>query len=202
MRERTHSGRAQLVVDWVLYFVAVIDFLLFEIWFSVPIAAIRISGLVLAVALGAIALFRRLSLLHWRKTGSVAAAIDVVAGAFLFFTMAMLLGLGHRLSFAIAMGILMLLSFVVILFSIFLHRHSRKPLQVVIGILASLGLGVGGGFFIYSNPTIDLVSHPFTFNSIVWSLALGGVMGVLLKVAEGDQNRNPEDTKTTAPQGG
>ena len=203
MKERTHSKRGQSVVSWVLYFVVVIDFLLFEIWFFVPIAAIRISDLTLSVILGAIALIRRrFSLLHWRKTGSVAAAINVVAGASLFFTMAVLLGLGHRLSFVIAIGILMLLSSVVALFSVFLHRYSRKPSQVVIGILASLGLGAGGGFFVYSNPSFDLANHPFTFTSIVLPAAVGGVMGVLASVIEADQDRTPEDIKSTVPQDG
>ena len=173
MKERTHSGRAQSIVDLVIYCAAWIYSLLFVIWFFVPIAAIRISGMTLAAILGALALFRwRLFLPYWQKMGSVAAAFEAVASASLassFFTFAVLFGLLKGLSPATAFGVYLLAVGIPALSIAFFYWCDKKPRRVAVGILISVislaasGVGI---FSIYTHP-----SFTFTYGGLYWVLS-------------------------------
>lgn len=208
MSKREHSGVKWSVESWVFYFAAVIDFVLLIIYFSAPIItatinAIRISSLILAVLLGIITFLRQWrSLLYWLKAVSVTAAINIIVDASVFFTIAVLLGLGHRLSFAVAIGIIMLLPPVIIISSIW---RNKKPSQVVIGILAFLGFGAGGAFLIYTAPSFNLA---YPYFSIWLSAASGGVMGSLSGIVDRlDRHQLGQEiahgnTENTAPRAG
>ncbi len=201
VNERAYPRRGRPVIRWVIYCAGLIDFYLCAIWFLVPITAtinaIRISGLILAVILGVTTfLRRRLSFIHWRKTGSAAAAIDAAAGASSFFTIAVLLGLGHRLSSDIAIGIFMLLSSAVMLFSGLFHRRDEKPWWIAIDILMLLGTGAFGIFLIYAHP-----SFTFTIFGIIVGF-IGGLVAPLIDRHLLGRERNPEDTEAIAPRAG
>ena len=157
MKKRVHLELEWSVVRSVIYFAVITDFNLFIAWFFVPIAAIRISGLILAVIFGAFVLFQwRLSLSYRRKLGSVAAAFEAIANASIFFTVAVLFGLLKGLSPATAFGIYFLVLCMPTLSIIFFHRRDEKPWWVAVEILTSLGVGAFGIFLIYAHP-------PFTF---------------------------------------
>ncbi len=198
MSKRGHSGVEWAVVRWVVYGAAVIDFFLFVIWFFVPIAAIRISGLILAIVIGGIRLFN-LRLFPPFEQKLKPAIIETRAGSLAYFTVAVLLGVGNKLSPASAFGIFALALCTLMLFITFHHRRDEKPRWIAIGILMALGFGALGIFLIYAHPS-------FTLSDILPGM-IGGFIGgfaaqFILKRHRARRERTPEGTESTAPRAG
>ena len=196
MKERTYPGSSQPVVACVVYWVSQVDIFLFLVWIATHNNAVWTSGLILAVVFGGIMLFRpQLFLPCRRRFDPTATAIEVQTIALFHFALAVLLGLGERLSTAVALGILVLVACIQWLFSVLLHRREKSPWLFAASIAASLSIGALGIFLIYIHP-------PFNLDSAVLGI-IGGTLGGLASLVRAryrpSRERNPYDSESTVP---
>ena len=198
MNELRYEGlyRSLIAGSWALYID--LPLFLFLAWFATRNTALWIFSLIFAVVFGSITFFRpQLFLPYQRRSNPAATAIDVQTTALFHFALVALLLWGGRLSAAIVGGILVLVVWALLLFSVFSHRREKSSWLFAINVSIAMGIGAGGIALIYINPSFDLKNMvPVLIGVLIGDLIISFVRRYRSSWNRWD--KNPEDTRNVA----